>query len=179
MKGSHTPPASAHLEPGCYKLDRDVVLDPRCEVKKGGLTDSSSAPSFSFGSDRRIGEAGAIKSILRPENRWVSALSPGQYEDIDSIAHMRRVRLPSVPAWSLRRRDHQEVTAHQSRAASASSLGPGSYEAPSRFDSISQSRQQAFNQLVRRTKPCQWEQEFGTIFRSMHASARRTQTAPA
>mmetsp|Transcript_19154 Transcript_19154/g.39882 ORF Transcript_19154/g.39882 Transcript_19154/m.39882 type:complete len:164 (-) Transcript_19154:204-695(-) len=155
MSGIDLRPASAHLEPGCYKIDRDFVLNDRREVRKGGLTDSSSAPTFNFNS--------------RPVSFSPSSGAP---EDAEREASPDRAWLRSAPAWSMPR-GMSQASARQRRLLEGLPA-PGSYEAPSRFDSISRSRQEAFDRLVRRTRPCQWEQEFGTIFRSMHASASQT-----
>lgn len=150
MPGLDVRPASAHLEPGCYKTDRDVVLDSRREVKKGTLTDSYSAPSFTFGSTfeytARLDSRGSAESDSTPDRAW----------------------LHSAPAWSM---PHK---AAEARPRSGPAPGPGSYEADSHFDRISRSRQQGFDRLVRRTKPCHWDQDFAIIFRSMHASATQT-----
>mmetsp|Transcript_13907 Transcript_13907/g.44016 ORF Transcript_13907/g.44016 Transcript_13907/m.44016 type:complete len:221 (+) Transcript_13907:64-726(+) len=176
MTGIDLRPASAHLEPGCYKIDRDVVLDSRREVKKGVLTDSSSSPCFSWsGSDDRSSPEVVSRPPSRPSTHSGArgrreepqAASPA----VDPQAAIDRAAVHSAPSWSMSRGD---LGARQQLPVHGPGPAPGSYEAPSRFDNISRSRQRAFDRLVRRTKTCRWEQEFGTIFRNMHASATQT-----
>merc|ERR1712032_1497874 len=73
-------PASANLEPGCYKIDRDFVAhaDKIAQVRKGRLTDSASAPEITFGIEKRTDKDGFAKGIVRVNNRWVNSVAPDQ-----------------------------------------------------------------------------------------------------
>mmetsp|Transcript_53453 Transcript_53453/g.117216 ORF Transcript_53453/g.117216 Transcript_53453/m.117216 type:complete len:226 (-) Transcript_53453:21-698(-) len=170
--------AAAHLEPGCYKLDANFVEDKTRQVRKGRLTDSESAPDLSFGKDSRVGKEGALKGVLRPGNRWVNPLGPDHYgaEKVDGIERAGRISRRSSPAYSMMVGESQESV--RDRKKNQGMPGPGVYEPPSRFDNIGRQRQSALEKLGRKSRTCQWEGQFGCIFRSIHASARQTRNKP-
>lgn len=174
------------MQPGQYKIDRDFVSDITTECKKGRLTDSASAPQFSFGSENRCDPpTGALKSIIRPNNRWISPGSPGQYNAIDSIDRHKRTSLQSSYAWSVGKGEPQETV--RDRQKQGMTPGPGIYQLPSFFDEVDRQRQEAEQKLhARKAKAShlkdmegegtahpggQWKNQWGNMFRSIHASA--------
>mmetsp|Transcript_74651 Transcript_74651/g.207515 ORF Transcript_74651/g.207515 Transcript_74651/m.207515 type:complete len:225 (-) Transcript_74651:48-722(-) len=163
--------AATHLQPGEYKFACDFVVDRTRQVRKGRLTNASSAPLLSFGRDSRVGTHGALKSIVSPCNRWVSPAGPGDYasHSVDPTERHDRVLWPSAPAWSMPRN-----VPSGTRRKGGNMPGPGTYECPGHFDHISQHRQKKSDRMVRRSKGCQWESAFGNIFRSIHATQMRS-----
>mmetsp|Transcript_48819 Transcript_48819/g.79251 ORF Transcript_48819/g.79251 Transcript_48819/m.79251 type:complete len:223 (-) Transcript_48819:139-807(-) len=162
--------AAQHLGPGQYKRDVDFVDDKFQQVRKGGLTGSASAPRFSFGHDSRVDlPTGVMKGVIRPANNWINPLGPGQYNRIDGTERHNRVMWPSSQAWTVPKGESAQSI--REKKGTGISPGPGVYDLPSFFDDVGRQRQEAMEKSRRRGHSCHWENQFGTIFRSIHASA--------
>eukprot|EP00440_Ansanella_granifera_P031109 gb/GFBE01033783.1/.p1 GENE.gb/GFBE01033783.1/~~gb/GFBE01033783.1/.p1 ORF type:complete len:222 (+),score=42.00 gb/GFBE01033783.1/:1-666(+) len=162
--------AAQHLQPGQYKLDRDFVIDKTAEVRKGKLTDSMSAPQIGFGSESRVKKStGVMKGMYRPMNAYISPLGPGQYEAVDSLTHHHRASYPSSFAWSVPKGEAAESI--REKKLQGLSPGPGIYNLPSFFDDVDKQKQEALEGKRRPSGKTQWKNQWGTMFRSIHASA--------
>mmetsp|Transcript_17449 Transcript_17449/g.40918 ORF Transcript_17449/g.40918 Transcript_17449/m.40918 type:complete len:215 (-) Transcript_17449:149-793(-) len=160
--------AAQHLEPGQYKIDRDFVVDPTAEVRKGKLSAALSAPTFTFANESRTHKrTGVMKGIVGAVDRDLDT-GPGQYPLPDGVAAHKRVQLPSSTAWSMARGDPQEAVRERRLAARAPP--PGSYTLPSFFDDVDRQRQESLAGSGRHRPRTQWKNQWKTMFRAIHAS---------
>lgn len=146
-----------------YRVERDFPTS-NGELPSGMLTTSASSPSFSFSGEDRTDGRGKLKGMNFPLGRWHNDAGPGQY-DLEA-------------AWPVRQRAKQPHYSVPKAARVTQTLrrgpGPGEYNLPSQFGSAGARRLEPLEPTVRRgAKKCFREAEFNTIFRSIHASARR------
>jgi len=165
------PTGAGHLEPGQYKIDRDFVNDITAQVKKGKLSDSASAPAFPFGKESRVlKSSGIMKGMQSPLNAYVNPVGPGSYRPIDQLAAHQRVTCPSSLAYSQRKGEPAENIREKKLQGRAPA--PGNYDLPSFFDDIDKQRQEPLESGGRRpVLKTPWKNQWGTMFRSIHASA--------
>eukprot|EP00933_Yihiella_yeosuensis_P063678 TRINITY_DN66903_c0_g1_i1.p1 TRINITY_DN66903_c0_g1~~TRINITY_DN66903_c0_g1_i1.p1 ORF type:complete len:224 (+),score=19.95 TRINITY_DN66903_c0_g1_i1:11-682(+) len=174
--------AAQHLQPGQYKVDRDCVNDKLADLRKGRLTDSSSTQTIFFGCESRFDKSGTIKGMSGGTNALrTKNIGPGKYPIIDPLEQHQKWASRSSPAFSQRKGESQEDVRFQKTLNATMDMGPGKYAPPSFFDDVGRQREAADEKLRRRSKKCHWENQFGNVFRSIHASAtqKRRSSAPA
>lgn len=162
------PSAAQHLEPGQYKIDRDFVSDPTAEVLKGKLSPANSCPNFTFAHEPRVDQAsGMMKGLISAHDKNIET-SPGQYPSCDELTQSRRVCMPSSFAWSMPKGVAQEAV--RERRMQTRAPPPGTYKVPSFFDAVDQQRQEQHGHRRRRPLGSEWNNEWKTMFRAIHAS---------
>ncbi|CAK9104602.1 Uncharacterized protein SCF082_LOCUS48797 [Durusdinium trenchii] len=160
--------AAQHLEPGQYKVDRDFVSDPTVEVLKGKLSSSGSCPNFTFAHESRVHKAsGLMRGLVGLHDKNIETC-PGQYSSCDELTRSRRVCMKSSSAWSMPKGAAQEAVREKRMQVRAPP--PGTYKLPSFFDEVDQQRQELAGSRRSKSRPSQWDNEWKTMFRAIHAS---------
>lgn len=160
--------AAKDYEPGMYRQDCDFVSDRFSQVRgKDVLSGLSSSVATNFKAHQsRTDQDGVLHGIRNPGNvnLWFNPTGPGQYE-YSECKDRCTASTPSytVPSSSRERRG--------SSSSSTSLIGPGMYEAPSRFDDLRKKRE-AKEEEQRGNKPmrrpvCRCEGQWGALFRSI------------
>lgn len=122
QRGRPVRTAADGIDPGAYRTDRDFPMS-KDELRKGILTGSASAPSFTFSGEKREDVRGTLKGVHFPVNRWINDTAPGQYDLEGQPVAIQKI-------WSPR---YSMPKAARLTQTIGRGPGPGEYNLPSQF----------------------------------------------